>query len=99
MSWSVDISPDARRDILRIRKYLAKQSRGAPVLFLLRFREKELALENHPYAFAKIGASARFCKLRKMKYTIFFEILPGNRIEIFAVLHSSRSAKHWLKRI
>ncbi len=99
MTWSVEINLEAQKDIVRIRKYLAKQSRGAPVLFLKRFREEEIALGNHPFAFAKIGTTARFCKLRKMKYAIFFLILPANRVEIFAVLHTSRSAKKWLKRI
>jgi toxin ParE1/3/4 len=98
MSLRVVLRPRARRDVLDAREWygridpeLGREFATALETFLERIRE-------YPGAHAAVLKDVRRGQLRRFPYPVYYRVLD-DRLQVIAVLHSSRNPRVWRRRV
>jgi toxin ParE1/3/4 len=97
MSLELVIRPEAEADALEAYRWYGEQLPGLGDDFLT---EIDRALENirtNPEAHRKLHREFRRVLTRRFPYAVFYAV-RGDRIVVFAMLHTARDPRLWKKR-
>jgi plasmid stabilization system protein ParE len=98
MSLPVIMRPDAEADVVEIFGDLDFIRPGLGKRFIARLREVLERIEWMPEIYGNIWNDVRATKLPKFRYIVYYVILT-DRVEILAILHSTRDASVWKSRV
>lgn len=94
----VVVRPAAAADINDIAEYLETARPGSGSKFRFRVRRMLDVIEMMPRMYAKLRGTVRAARVGRFHYILFYRI-RRTEIDVFAVIHSSRSPAAWLDRI
>ena len=97
MSLELVIRPEAEADALEAYRWYSEQLPGLGDDFLA---EVDRALESigaNPEAHRKLHREFRRVLTRRFPYAVFYAV-RGDRIVVFAILHTARDPRLWRKR-
>ncbi|HLN32367.1 MAG TPA: type II toxin-antitoxin system RelE/ParE family toxin [Gemmataceae bacterium] len=97
MKIPVILRPEAETDIQEIYDALEQAGTGIGRRFIARLRDTLERIEAMPEIYAVIWQDVRAARLRKFRYMIYY-IVCADRVEVSAVLHSSRDERTWQSR-
>jgi plasmid stabilization system protein ParE len=66
--------------------------------FVRRVNDVLALLETNPYFYAKVDGETREALVRKFRYAVYYRSLP-DRIDVLAVIHTSRDPAIWQSRV
>ena len=101
MSYTIHFSPEASDDLTEILGYYkAQSSSDLQKRFITTFSKSLKTLENSPKSYSIRFKNARCCVIKTFPYNLYYWVDDAQlRINIFAILHQSRHAKAWKKRL
>ena len=88
MSLAYVLTPRARRDLTRIRDYIAEDSPRAGVRFIESLMERFEQLAFAPYMAQAVASHPRFRRLPHGAYVIFYEV-ADDAVIIRSIEHSA----------
>src|SRR5437762_1575065 len=97
MIHDVIFRPEARLDIIDIRKWYNGNKRGLGKEFLLSFSESIFKIQENPKLYPLVYKNIRKCITHKFPYSIFY-LIENEEIIILACMHFKRHPKNWQKR-
>jgi|ERR1019366_2742673 plasmid stabilization system protein ParE len=98
MSLPVILRPIAEADVVDIFGDLEAIRAGLGKRFITQLRDILERIELMPELYGLVWQDVRAVRLRKFRYVVFY-IVRTDRVEVLAVLHSSRDASTWQSRI
>jgi len=78
---------EAEADVAKARRWYEKQKPGLGRAFQAALRRAEDLLKRHPAAFPVVHGVYRRLVLRQFPYSVYYQPLDEDRLEIVAVLH------------
>jgi len=97
VSQPLILRPDAEADVLAIHATLEQAQLGLGAKFTQRLRDVLERIEAMPQLYGVIAQDVRAARLRKFRYIVYYVLLL-ERVEVLAVLHSSRHSSAWQSR-
>ena len=97
MKLSVVVRPEAAADLFAARDWYDRQRAGLADAFAAQVAAVCDPLAAMPELFAVTWQGVRACRVRKFPYVVHDRALT-DRVEILAVLHSSRDPSTWRER-
>ncbi|MCE9568050.1 MAG: type II toxin-antitoxin system RelE/ParE family toxin [Planctomycetes bacterium] len=97
MSLPVILRPEAEADVLAAHAALEQAQTGLGAQFSRRLRDVLERIEAMPQLYGIIAQDVRAARLRKFRYIVYYVII-SERVEVLAVLHSSRDSSAWQSR-
>jgi plasmid stabilization system protein ParE len=98
MSLPVLVRPEAENDIRSIRVELETVQQGLGDKFALRLAELLQRIEFMPGLYGLVWRRVRAARVKKFRYVVYY-IEYADRVEVLAVMHGSRDASAWRKRV
>ena len=98
MSLPVVFRGEASQDTEAARDYLESQRPGYGPVFLSRLKETVDRIGRMPELYGVVWQTVRAARLRKFMYVVYYGV-HDDRIEVLAVLHGSRDAPAWQRRV
>jgi toxin ParE1/3/4 len=98
MSLPLVLRPEAQTDLLAARDWYEQQRSGLGDTFADAVEQMFDRIESMPELYELALANVRRGKLRRFPFVAFYQVL-ADRIEVIAVLHSSRDPRVWQDRI
>lgn len=95
--FKLRINKFAQKDIEKTIEYYNDKSEGLGDDFWQETKNKLEQIENSPLIFQKINDNTRKANLRKFPFAIFY-IVKDVIINVFGVIHHSRSTEIWKNR-
>jgi plasmid stabilization system protein ParE len=97
MSLPIVLRPEASRDAEETRNYFEAQRAGLGHVFLDRLNEALAQIGALPEMHGVVWQNVRASRLRKFTYVVYYRV-HDDRIEVLAVMHSSRAPSAWQTR-
>ncbi len=97
MSLPVILRHEAEVDIQGARDQLDAVRVGLGNQVLARVREVLVRIEKMPELHGEVWEDVRAARLKQFRYVVYF-IVPADRVEVLAVLHSARDPSAWQSR-
>jgi plasmid stabilization system protein ParE len=98
MSLPVILRPAADADIEAIHDELEQVQAGLGRRFVERVREALRRIESMPEMYAPVWRDVRAARLRIFRHVVYYVVF-ADRVEVLAVMHSSRDASAWQLRL
>ena len=98
MSLPVVLRAEAGKDAEQARNYLESQRPGCGQVFLTRLKEVLDSIGRMPEMYSVIWQDVRAARVRKFRYVVYYRV-HEHRIEVLAILHGSRDAPEWQRRV
>ncbi|MFO0925914.1 MAG: type II toxin-antitoxin system RelE/ParE family toxin [Gemmataceae bacterium] len=98
MSLPVVLRLEASADVEEARDYLDGQQPGQGQAFLERLRETLAQVGDMPALYGVIWRNVRAACLRQFTYVVYYRVYD-DRVEVLAVMHGSRAATAWKRRV
>jgi toxin ParE1/3/4 len=97
MSLPVILRPEAEEDLQRTRDDLELARTGLGDRFLSEVQSIFDRLESMPEMYGTVWQDVRAVRLKRLRYVVYYVVF-ADRVEVLAVLHSSRDASTWQPR-
>jgi toxin ParE1/3/4 len=97
VSLPVILRHEAEVDIQGARDQLDAVRVGLGNQVLARVREVLVRIEKMPELHGEVWEDVRAARLKQFRYVVYF-IVPADRVEVLAVLHSARDPSAWQSR-
>jgi len=97
MSRKVIFHRLVRPEISEVKRYYERQRKGLGNDFVAAIRAQLGKIEEHPEIYGVIEADIRVAILPRFPYAVYFR-LAERRIQIIAVIHTSRDSSIWRTR-
>lgn len=95
--YTVEISPDAEREIVQAAQWYAKKNRLAADVFRTIVFDSIETISHSPLSWAKVSEDGiRKFVLPRYPYSLFFKVL-GSTVEILTVAHNRSMPGYWRK--
>ncbi|WP_020473812.1 type II toxin-antitoxin system RelE/ParE family toxin [Zavarzinella formosa] len=98
MSKPVILRPDATNDLREASESLNLIRAGLGSQFLGRVRELLSRIELMPELYGLVWQDVRAAKTKQFRHIVYYLVFP-DRVEILAILHSSRDPTIWQSRL
>jgi plasmid stabilization system protein ParE len=98
MSLPVILRPEAEADIQETFADLEQSQPGLGRQFAARVREVLERIESMPGLYGVVWQDVRAARLKKFRYVVYYVAFP-DRVEVLAVMHSSRDPSAWQSRV
>lgn len=96
--YKIAITSNAENDILIGRNWYNSQQNHLGDQLISEIENKIHVIQSNPYLFSKIKNDIRKASVKRFPFGIYY-FVKGNVINIFAVVHFSRSQKIWKHRL
>jgi len=97
MSLELVIRPEAEADALEAYRWYSEQLPGLGDDFLAEIDRALETIRANPEVHRKVHREFRRVLTRRFPYAVFFAV-RGDRIVVFAILHTARDPRLWRKR-
>lgn len=97
MKLPVILRPSAEAEVRLIYEYLEKSQVVLGDRFVACLRDVLEQIEDMPELYGLVNEDIRAARIRKFRYLIYYLIF-NDRVEVLAVLHSSRDESVWQSR-
>ena len=97
MTLPVRVTPEAREDILRGKKYFDRKRHELGDEFIDEVLELLDRLGESPRLYGEVGLGTRAAGLKRFGYVAYYRI-DQQGVEVLAVLHGARSSELWKER-
>lgn len=97
MSLPVVLRPEAEQDLISARDWYDRQRVGLGDTFSDQVSALFGRLADMPELFATRWQDIRACRVRRFPYVVYYRAL-ADRVEVLAVLHTSRDPSTWRSR-
>lgn len=91
------LRPEAEEDISNAARWYEEQHPGLGHEFLDEIKDTFTQIREFPESFSSVHQEVRRALTRRFPFGIYYQI-EEERIVIFAILHGSRSPRHWRSR-
>lgn len=98
MTLPIVLRREASQDVEQARDYLESKRPGLGQAFLNRLKESLDRIGRAPELYSVLWQTVRAARLRKFTYVVYYR-LHDDRVEVLAVLHGSRNAPEWQRRV
>ena len=95
MSYQIDITEEAVKDLKTITDYLSKVSLDYATTLLDHITEYLYQLAERPRLFAKVRSNYYRLFLKTFQYHLIYAI-DGEVVRIIAIVHDSRHSERWI---
>ena len=100
MQYKINIQPDAKTDIAGAAEWYDEQRFGLGMELMQRIDEALKQILHQPFGYKKVFMDFRKILTKKFPFFIYYYIdTEKKKIEIVAVIHTSRNPLIWKKRI
>lgn len=97
IEYTVEISPEAEREIVQAAQWYAQKNRLAADVFRTTVFDSIDTISHSPLSWAKVSEDGiRKFVLPRYPYSLFFTVL-GSTVEILTVAHNRRMPGYWRK--
>lgn len=90
--------PEAAVDVVEVRQWYDSQKPGLGDIFRNALADVVERVQSMPRIYVIVVKNVHRAKLRRFPYLLYYRVLE-DRIEVLAVLHSSRDPKLWRQRV
>ena len=90
--------PEAAVDVIEARQWYDNQQAGLGDDFRNALADIVERIQSMPRMYVTVVENVHRAKLRRFPYLLYYRVLE-NRIEVLAVLHSSRDPRLWRQRV
>ena len=90
--------PEAAVDVIEARQWYDNQQMGLGDDFRNALADIVERIQSMPRMYVTVVENVHRAKLRRFPYLLYYRVLE-NRIEVLAVLHSSRDPRLWRQRV
>jgi plasmid stabilization system protein ParE len=97
MSHPLIVRPEAEEDMAEGRDWYEGQREGLGAEFLTAVDDVFDRIRETPELYAPEHKSVRRASMSRFPYIVYYRIV-GEAVEVIAVQHGSRSARHWRSR-
>jgi len=97
MGYRVVLRPIARRELRKATEYIENHRSGYGSLFVDEVERILRNLGRNPRMYLRIAPDLRRALMRRFRYAVF-KVQP-NRVDVFAIFHTSRDPAAWQARI
>ncbi len=98
MSLPIVLRHEASRDTEEIRNFLNHRKTGLGQDFINRLNEKLRQIGEMPESYSVVWSNVRATRLKRYRYVVYYRIF-SDRVEVLAVVHSSRNSSSWKSRL
>ena len=98
MSLPVKLTDEALLDLQQAHDWYNTRRAGLGITFVLRAKTKLLSLGIAPEAYALIWKNVRATTIKQFPYIVYYR-LHTDHVEVLAILHGSRDASEWQRRV
>ena len=98
MNSTLAVSPAARVDILDAQSWYDSRRVGLGDVFFLAVENLFDQIASMPTLYAEIEDDVRQAQVSRFPYLVYYRLM-ADRIEVLAVLHTSRDPQTWQSRI
>ena len=97
MSHELVLRPEAEADALEAYRWYNEQLPGLGEEFLSELDHALETVRANPELFRKLHREFRRVLTRRFPYAVFY-VIAGDRVVVFAILHTARDPRLWRKR-
>ena len=98
MNFDVLLRPQAELDLKDGYRWYEARREGLGTDFTLRVNEILHRLERNPEMYPVVHGEIRRAIVRRFPYSIFY-VVDVERVEVLAIVHSSRNPRAWQSRL
>ena len=97
MTWRLVFRPQARAELLDVRRWYEDQRPGLGAEFGQEADRALSLLVQTPEAFQRVHREIRRIRLHRFPYAIYFRVF-GDEVVVLAIMHGRRHPRRWQSR-
>lgn len=96
---TIDYHEDAVAESLDAAAWYESRQEELATRFLTKWKEAERSMVADPERNRPFQGSYRQCRFEVFPFALVYRILPGETLQVIAVMHQSRAPGYWSKRV